>query len=349
MPAVVFERPSRLALVARPIPVPHHPHDVVVRIEVTGICGTDRGIVTGSFPAVSGVILGHEAAGIVHAHGDRVRDVQPGDRVVLNPTFYCGRCQPCRRGKRAFCQAKDGREIGVDCDGTMTSFAVLPDRFVHPVDPAMPLRRAVMVEPLACVLNNLAAAQPRPDDQILIVGAGPIGTLCAFVLARRDARVSLVDRGRRRVELARALLPGTAAVAELSTGRLADLAQAGVVARPDVVIDTTGMLLADALEVVADGGTIVIMGEREDAVAALRLRPIVTRGIRVVGAGPYPPEAFELALELARRLSLESFVSDVLALDHYAAAFGLLGVPLVDPGEPPAYEAMKVLLLSGSE
>ena len=299
MSAVVFERPSLVALAERPVPAARDPHDVVIRIEATGICGTDRGIVNGQFPASSGVILGHEAVGTVHALGDRVNLVEPGDRVIINPTYYCGRCRPCRRGMPAHCQAKDGREIGVDCDGTMTRFAVAPERFVHPIDPATPTRQAIMVEPLACVLNNLAAAHPRPDDRILVSGAGPVGVLCALVLAERHARVNIVDRDRTRIELARALLPRSVVVAELVSGRLTDIAQAGVVARPDVVVDTTGTLLEDAVSIVAEGGTVVLMGEREDAAATLRLRPVVTRGIRIVGAGSYPPQTFELALELS--------------------------------------------------
>ena len=63
MPAVVVERPLLLILAQRPVPVPADPHDVVVRIEATGICGTDRGIASGHFPASPGAILGHEAGG----------------------------------------------------------------------------------------------------------------------------------------------------------------------------------------------------------------------------------------------------------------------------------------------
>ena len=354
MSAVVFEQPSLVALAERPVPAARDPHDVVIRIEATGICGTDRGIVNGQFPASSGVILGHEAVGTVHALGDRVDLVEPGDRVIINPTYYCGRCRPCRRGMPAHCQAKDGREIGVDCDGTMTRFAVAPERFVHRIDPATPTRQAIMVEPLACVLNNLAAAHPRPDDRILVSGAGPVGVLCALVLAERHARVSIIDRDRTRVELARALLPRSVVVAELLSGRLTDVAQAGIVARPDVVVDTTGTLLEDAVSIVAEGGTVVLMGEREDAATTLRLRPVVTRGIRIVGAGPYPPQTFELALELAGELPLEGLVTDVLALERYADAFALLGVTLSSSGaewperhdRATGYRTMKVLLLS---
>src|SRR5918998_6295063 len=118
MAGVVFDGPGSTSLRRRPVPVPDD-GEVLVRIAVSGICGTDRGIVLGEFPASPGVILGHEAAGEVVASGAGVTDLVPGDRVVINPTSYCLRCPPCRRGRPAHCTEKEGREIGVDCDGTM--------------------------------------------------------------------------------------------------------------------------------------------------------------------------------------------------------------------------------------
>lgn len=336
MPAVVFERPGALRLVRRPVPALQADDDVLVRIVATGICGTDRGIALGQFPASAGVILGHEAVGVVEAAGDDVADLAAGDRVVVNPTFHCGRCQPCRRGLAAHCLAKAGREIGVDCDGTMAACAVVGQRFVRRLPAAIIDHRAVLIEPLACVLNNLAAAALRPDDRVLIAGAGPIGALCALVLHARGARVRLVDRDPRRVELARATL-GPAV--EVALGAMSG----GGDARVDVVIDTTGVLLEDALAVVADGGRVVVMGEREGARATVALRAVVTRGISIVGAGPYAPDDFELAIELARDLPLESLVTHAVALERHEEAFELLGVGR-DGTQFAGYRAMKVVL-----
>ncbi|MEA2231532.1 MAG: hypothetical protein QOD83_1348 [Solirubrobacteraceae bacterium] len=345
MPAVVFERAGVLRLLERPLPTLRDDHDVLIRIVATGICGTDRGIALGRFPASPGVIVGHEAVGIVASTGDAVKAVGSGDRVVLNPTFYCGRCRPCRRGTMAHCEAKAGRELGVDCDGTMASSAVLHERFVHPLPAGMSLRRAVMIEPLACVLNNLAAAQLRPDDHVLVAGAGPIGALCALVLAARGARVAIVDRDPARAALARSALAPSVEVVDGIVGEYRNVQGR----RPDVVVDTTGVLLEDALEAVADAGRIVVMGEREGAQATVALRSVVTRGIRIVGAGPYAPDAFELAIDLADDLPLEALVTHTLALERYEEAFRLLGVRLDGATQPGGYGAMKVLLVSGDD
>ena len=334
MPALVYAGPAAgVELAVRPVPVPSGDADVLVRVAATGVCGTDRGIVLGSFPAVAGVILGHEAVGEVAAVGPAVDALRPGDAVVVNPTYYCGVCRPCRRGMSAHCLAKEGREIGVDCDGTMAGYVLLPARFVHRLPDGMGLRRAAQVEPLACVLNNLAAAAPRPGDHILIFGGGPIGTLCALVLAAQGARVNLAEQDPRRAELARDILPARVAVA---AGPATGL-------KPDVVIDAVGTVLEDALGRVENGGTVVVMGEREGATATVGLRALATRGIRIVGAGPYSPQTFELALDLARDLPLEALITHEIPLQRHAEAFALLAAGPLSGG---GYQAMKVLLVS---
>lgn len=334
MTALVYAGPQAgVELATRPVPEISGVDDVLVRVAATGVCGTDRGILLGNFPAVTGVILGHEAVGEVAAVGSAVSSLRIGDKVVINPTYYCGNCRPCRRDSPAHCQAKEGREIGVDCDGTMAGYIALPERFAHRLPKGMSLRRASQVEPLACVLNNLAAASPKPSDHILILGAGPIGTLCAFVLSAQGARVSLAERDPQRTELARSILPPRVPV---SSEPMAGL-------RPDVIIDTVGTLLEEALEWIEDGGTVVVMGEREGVGATVALRSLVTRGLRVVGAGPYSPRDFELALDLAGDLPLEALITHELPLERYAEGFGLLAAgPLAAGG----YSAMKVLLVS---
>ncbi|MGW4895641.1 zinc-dependent alcohol dehydrogenase [Kitasatospora sp. NPDC004240] len=351
MKAVVFEEVGRAGLHDRGRPS-FEAGEVLVEVAATGVCGTDRAILLGEFPARRGVVLGHEAVGEVAAVGPGVRLVAPGDRVVINPTYFCGRCRPCRRGMPAHCEAKDGREVGVDRDGAMAELAVVPEGFVHRLPASVPYRRGALVEPLACVLNNLRAARPRWDDQVLVLGGGPIGALCALVLASRGARTALAERDPGRADIARGLLPAAVRV-------LAPEEAAGQ--EFDVVVDTTGSAPNGLLGAAAPGGTVVVMGEREAAVATVPLRALVTRGIRLVGAGPYRPSDFELAVDLARDLPLEQLVTHVLPLDRYAEALALLAVPPNGNGNGngtgtgtngstgTGYGAMKVLLLPGGD
>jgi threonine dehydrogenase-like Zn-dependent dehydrogenase len=149
-----------------------------------------------------------------------------------------------------------------------------------------------------------------------------------------------VDRDAARARLARAIL-GPAPILQYSGCLAEDL---GGCDRPDVVIDTTGVLLEQALEVLECGGTVVVMGEREGASASLALRSLVTRGISVRGAGPYAPTDFEHALILAGKLDLDTLVTHVVPLDRYPEAFALLGLATSADQAPRRYQAMKVLL-----
>lgn len=330
MRCVVFDTGGRIRTESRPVPRLADPRQALIRVRATGICGTDRAILLGEFPATPGVILGHETVGEIVAVGDDVRLVRPGDKVVVNPTFYCGDCPDCRRGRAQYCPHKDGREVGIDCPGTMADYVMAHERFLHRLPMDLPYRRAALIEPLACVLANLEMAAPRWDDQVLVAGAGPIGMLAAMVLADRGHRPRLAERDPVRVRMARQILPNVGVVhtADLDAGR------------PDVVIDTTGVLMGQAATVVQPGGTVVAMGEREQATATLSARSIATRGIRVVGAGPYPPRLFEVALGLAGDLPLEILVTHELPLALAADAFALLGV-----GPAAGYQAGKVLLV----
>ncbi len=343
MDAVVLGGDGRVVLGARPVPLVREPGEVLLSVRATGICGTDRGIALGEFPALPGVVLGHETVGEVVAGGTRAGGLRPGHRVVVNPTFYCGLCRRCRRGLPEHCAGKDGREIGIDRDGTMAGFAAVDERFVHRIPDDMPYRRAVLIEPLACVLANLAAAAPRPDDLVLVAGAGPIGVLAALVLAARGVRTGVVERDPERVRLAEQALPDTVRVLHSPDGRLTGAGGAGL-PRPDVVVDTTGVLLEEAARLVEPGGVVVVMGERQRARATLECRPLATRGVRLVGAGPYPPHLFGVAVELAGRLPLECVVTHELPLSRAGDALALLGVPAAGQC-PGGYRAGKVLLV----
>src|SRR5262245_42130213 len=102
-----------MAVLDRDEPTIRAPNDVLIRVAATGICGTDLGIATGQYAATQGVILGHEFSGTVVATGDDVKNVRPGDRVFVDPTFFCGQCDQCTSGRPNHCEAKSSTETGV--------------------------------------------------------------------------------------------------------------------------------------------------------------------------------------------------------------------------------------------
>ncbi len=337
MRALVYRGPGVVRLEERPVPSLAAPDDVLVRVVGTGICGTDRKILLGRFPARPGVVLGHESAGVVHAAGEGVRSLAAGDRVVINPTLYCGWCERCRRGATNFCVNKTGTEVGVDRDGTFADYVLLPERFVHRLPAAVGFSSAVLIEPLACVLNNLMAASLGMDDAVAVLGAGPIGTLCAMVAERRARRAVAAEAD-----------PYRRAATRRTLSRVVDAGESIEAAcgqRPSVVVDTTGLGLEKAVRLVADGGRVVLMGFDSTYTASVPPLYLTSHGISVIGAGDYRADIFPVAVDLAAELEPGGLVTHEFPLGRYAEAFAVLG-GVTDPAPDGGYQAMKVVIRS---
>ncbi|MFN3688638.1 zinc-dependent alcohol dehydrogenase [Salinarimonas sp.] len=337
MRALELRAGPTLALVDRPWPQVSAPDDVVVRIVHSGICGTDRSILVGKFAALEGTVLGHESVGIVEAVGPQVDGLRAGDRVIVNPTLYCGTCESCLKGRLNFCTRKSGNEIGIDRDGTFADAFRVSARFLHRVPDGMSLDRAVMVEPLVCALNNLQAAGLTAGETVVVLGGGPMGVITAMLALHLGADVVLVEADPTRRQLCREIL------LEADDERLAVLApdDEALRDRADVVVDSVGNLLETAIGLARTAGRVVVMGFDSRATATVAPLDILMRGLRIIGAGDYDSSIFPLGVKLAGALPLERVITDRLPLEEHEAGFARLSPRT---GEP--YRAMKVLLVS---
>jgi threonine dehydrogenase-like Zn-dependent dehydrogenase len=345
MRALVLTEDRRLGLVNRERPQVKAAHDVLVRVHQTGICGTDRSVLVGKFAATPGVVMGHEAVGKVAEVGPDVTDLVPGQRVILNPTIYCGRCARCLRGQTNFCQHKTGNEIGIDRDGSYAGYILVEDRFLHPVPPEVSDDRAVLTEPLACVLNNLDAANISPATPVTIIGGGPIGLVCTVAARYLGSPVTLIERDGFRREKARDLLAGVflSGVEIVSPTPAPTSASAWQRDRAPVVIDAVGNQLGLALDLVDDAGTVVVMGYDSRAEWSLRPLDLLQRQLRVVGAGDYRGTHFPRAVELAARLPLERLITHRFPMERHEEAFAALAAD-----GTADYAALKVVIQAES-
>lgn len=245
----------------------------------------------------------------------------------------------------------------MDRDGTYADRVVLPERFVQRLPEDMPFRRAVLIEPLACVINNVQAASLTVDDNVAVLGAGPIGTLTAMVAARTARRVTVAEKDGYRLSEARRLFESVAEVSVVDvsgtdSAESVESAESVVKAsggeRPSVVFETTGFALGAALGMVDDGGRIVVMGFDDSYTVPLSPLRLTNRGIRVIGAGDFRGDTFPVAVDLAAGLELERLVTHEFPLDAYDEALGTLG-GVSGSGDATAgrrYDAMKVVLRS---
>jgi alcohol dehydrogenase len=188
MKALVYHGPGLKAWEDVPKPNITADTDAIVRVDATTICGTDLHILKGDVPQVTdGRILGHEAVGTVESVGSGVKNVRPGDRVLVSCVTACAACRFCREGRFGQCLGGGGWILGHLIDGTQAEFVRVPfaDTSTYPVPEGVSDEDLLMLADIlptsyeVGILNGHVA----PGDVVAIVGAGPIG-LSAILTAK---------------------------------------------------------------------------------------------------------------------------------------------------------------------
>ncbi|MCX5513919.1 dehydrogenase [Kaistia algarum] len=255
MKALSCDEPLKLSLVDRPVPVAGA-DEVLVRIRHVGVCGTDYHIYHGNQPyLVYPRVIGHELGGeVVSAPAGSA--FRPGDVVAIEPYLYCGECRACRMGRTNCCRRLE--VLGVHRDGGAGEFLAVPERNVVPAT-GLSTREAAMVEFLAIGAHGVRRSAAGPQNEVLIVGAGPIGISAAIFAKQRGARVTVADRIASRLEFCESAL-GVGTI-EASADLFERLGARTGGEYYDVVIDATGSPAAmqQGFAYVGHGGTYVLL------------------------------------------------------------------------------------------
>ncbi len=155
--------------------------DVLIRVEVAGICRTDLYAAEGRLPGPEPLILGHEFSGVVERVGEQVRKVTVGDRVAVMPWIECGTCRGCCSDFGTALRCLHPRMLGVDLDGAFAEYVVVPERNAYVVPPKLPATLAAYAEPIAASLAVLKAGF-QPNARGLIYGDNRIAQLTLTLL-----------------------------------------------------------------------------------------------------------------------------------------------------------------------
>lgn len=278
----------------RTVPVPAlGAGEVLVRVRLATVCGSDLHTVTGRRPAACPSVLGHEAVGDVVVAGPGA-DIQVGQRVIWSVTVACGECPRCRSGLSAKCLSV--RKVGHEpfdgdwaLSGSYAAHVVLPRGTTIAVVPDA-LSDAVAA-PAACatatVMATLEAAGELGGRRVLIGGAGMLGLTAVAACADAGADVQVVDRNADRLALA----------AQFG-GRASDGG------RVDVAIDYTGSsaAVADALGRLDIGGTLVLAGSvTPGPPLAVDPETVVRQWLTITGVHNYEPRHLHRAVEFLDR------------------------------------------------
>jgi threonine 3-dehydrogenase len=183
------------------------PGDVLIKVHMASICGTDMHIWKWDDWAQKTVpvplVVGHEYVGVIETVGKDVVEVKPGDRVSGEGHLPCGHCRNCLSGRAHICARTKG--VGVNHPGAFADYLVIPEANVRPVPDQIPDEIAAILDPLGNAVHTALAFDLVGED-VLITGAGPIGLMAAAVCRHAGARhIVVTDLNDERLALAESM------------------------------------------------------------------------------------------------------------------------------------------------
>jgi (R,R)-butanediol dehydrogenase/meso-butanediol dehydrogenase/diacetyl reductase len=310
---------------------PPGPGDVRLRVAYCGICGSDlHEYESENPPRALGLmqpVMGHEFSGTIVAVGEGVTACRVGQIVVANPGPGCGACDYCARGRENLCRAggAPGGGMGYTRPGAYAEYVTAPERSIVVLPDGADLRHAALAEPFAVARHALIRGGYRPEETLVVAGAGPIGLLTVIAAKQMGGTKIIVSEplaGRRaaaeRVGASHAIEPKD----------LIDVSRK--VARPDgaeISVDASGLPvgIAGCVDATARGGRIVLAGVGEQPYSLDILRTIINEYTYIGVLGYSRVEFADSAQMIARGdVDVAPVISEVVPVDGTPDAFARL-------------------------
>src|SRR5215213_11365100 len=201
MKAILLEQPLRFNRIELDEPAAPGPGEAVVRVHRVGICGSDISGYLGKMPFYSYPrIPGHELGVEVVAVGEGVTNVRAGDKAAVEPYINCQTCYSCTRGHTNCCE--NHQTLGVHVDGGLRPRFTIPARKLH-VSDKLTFEQLALVETLGIGLHAVNRANPKADETVLVIGAGPIGLSVVEFAKLAGSRVVVMDLNEQRLRFVR--------------------------------------------------------------------------------------------------------------------------------------------------
>jgi L-iditol 2-dehydrogenase len=301
-----FYAPGDIRLEDADEPTPG-PEEVKIRVRQCSTCGTDVKIFNhGHHHLVPPRVIGHEIAGEVVEVGANVNGWAPGDKVQVIAAIPCGTCAECTRGRMTVCPNQTS--MGYHYDGGFAEYMVVPKAVLvvdglNRIPDGVSFAEASVAEPLACVVNGQEIAGVGRGDDVVVVGAGPIGCLHVRLARAHGARrVFLVELNRSRLDMSAAAVAPDAAICAAEVDAVDEVRKLTDGRGVDVVITAaaSGQAQMDALQMAARSGRISFFGglPKDKPTITLDSNLVHYREITIFGANGSSPAHNKRALEL---------------------------------------------------
>ena len=322
MKALVWEGPYKITLKEVEKPQPRA-GDLLVKTKSVGVCGSDLEIYTGGFaPSIAPLILGHEACGVVEEVTNGVENTRVGERVVVDPGIFCGKCEFCRKGSYWQCDHRD--ILGMQThNGAYAEYFVMPHLSCYSIPADMDWDEAALIDILADPLHAMNMIPLQIGETVAVFGPGP-GGICFVQLAKiaGASMVILIGTREKRLELGRKL--GADVTININKENAIDeilkITQGRGV---DVGIEASGstQALANSLKVTRKQGRVMVFGIYSEN-ASLDMQDMHRRELTIFGSSGCPwsmPTAIKLIAE--KKIEVKPMITHRVNLEELEILF----------------------------
>ncbi len=319
MKAVVLKAPGEIAVqdVSQPA---RSNGDLLLRVRMVGLCGSDLNSFRGKNPMVSFPrIPGHEIAATIEQTVPGWPNLQPGMHVTLSPYTSCGRCAACLRGRVNACA--ENQTLGVQRDGALMEYIAVPPEKIYPAD--LSIKELCLVEPLTVGFHAAARGQISATDTVAVFGCGGVGLGAVAAAGFRCARTIAIDIDDRKLAVARkaGAVEGIHSLRESVHARLQELTDGR---GPDVVIEAIGLpeTFRAAIDEVAFTGRVVYIGYAKQPVS-FETRLFVQKELDIRGSRNALPEDFASVIQMleAKKFPVSDAVSSIVRMEDVPEVF----------------------------
>ena len=333
MKAAVYHGPPgswpKKAMTMEEVPVPEPgPKDVLVKVAACGLCHTDLTYLHGApMPKEPPIILGHEPSGIVAKVGAEVKDIKPGQRVMISTTIPCLTCNFCRHGQENLCL--NTTVVGATQNGAFAEYVVAPAIGVYLLPDSLPLEESCIISDAVCTAYHAVyqVANVRPGDTVAIYGAsGGVGLLCVRLASAIGADVVGIGRKKWKLEKAREF-GATEIISSEEVQPFDKAVRRATGGGADISIDATGVpeMIETACRSARPGGKIVVVSLTFQKFQ-IEINRLTWSELKVMGSRTFNPVDIPKVFKLVEKgvIDLNRIISHRFKLEEINQAYEML-------------------------
>lgn len=324
MKALVFYGAADCKVEQRSMPEITEANEVIVQVKAAGICGSDMAVYTGAKTRKYPLIPGHEFTGRVAAVGNGVEKFHVGDRVVVEPITYCGKCYACRHGRPNVCRSV--KTAGAYRDGAMQEYYLTTEDKLFLQPDSLSYRQGALIEPFTIGAQVAMRTGITAGKTVLYHGMGPIGLISMIVAKELGAKCIASELSATRLNFAKKY--GVDLAVNPKEENLKDAVMRFTNGRgADIVIDAAGFpgAITQSVDLTADGGTIgnICFAERD---VEVDIEQLIKRNITIVGSRLQTYQFQQVIDQYAETIkAVDDIITNVFPIEDAPKAFDLFG------------------------